>query len=71
MQSSSEGVAGKIKEKYTYVTVEQDRLITIYFTAVFFQCGNYPEEPRKACQEEKNKFEQDDLVSDVVDSIEF
>ena len=68
IEAKSEGAAGTTYTEYAYSTLKDNDLITISFLAKYTSCGNYPEPKRVECEEEREIFNLDQVVSEVVSS---
>lgn len=66
ISSFSEGAAGSVYTTYTYTTVVEDMVYQISFVVRYSNCGNWPEERRIECQTERENFNLDSLVDEVV-----
>ncbi len=59
----SDGAAGSMYTQYAYVIGEKDKTLATTFSLRFVQCGNYNEPEKKACEQERAKFDIDALMS--------
>lgn len=62
----SEGAAGSTYTEYAYATVKGDRVHLMLFVARYPNCSNYPDDERIKCEEERENFNLDLLVDDVL-----
>ncbi|MFW6025901.1 MAG: protease inhibitor I42 family protein [Candidatus Woesearchaeota archaeon] len=68
IEAKSEGAAGTTYTEYAYSTLKDNNLVTISFLAKYVSCGNYPESKRVECEEERETFDLDQVVSKVINS---
>lgn len=66
---NSEGAAGSVYTNYSYITSWQGKLINITFSSRYPQCQNYTEPEQTACVDERQDFDIDALVDQIVSSI--
>ncbi len=64
----SEGAAGSIFTQYAYVVERGEALYAITFSTRSPQCGNYEEEEMNACQEERDSFDMDQYIHQIIQS---
>lgn len=70
IKSLSQGAAGSIYTEYTYATVKSNDLVTVSLTVCYPQCVNYDQRRRSECQKERQEFDLDQVVHQVVESVE-
>ncbi|MEF8847315.1 MAG: hypothetical protein V5A57_02730 [Candidatus Paceibacterota bacterium] len=68
IETTSEGAAGTTYTEYAYSTLKDNDLVTISFLAEYVNCGVLPESERIECEEERETFEFDQVISEIVDS---
>ncbi|MFA5047821.1 MAG: hypothetical protein WC516_02140 [Patescibacteria group bacterium] len=67
----AEGAAGTIYTTYDYTTQIDDRLVNINFTLRYPQCDNYDDPAKTNCKRERETFNLDLLVNQMMNSIKF
>jgi hypothetical protein len=65
----SDGAAGHIYIQYTYAFSKNNNVISLSFTLVFVQCGNYDEPGKQECEEERRKFDIDGIVDRMAQTL--
>jgi hypothetical protein len=65
----SEGAAGSTYTTYNYETIVSNKLFTTTFTLRLIQCLNYDQPKQEECLAEREKFNPDELVTPLVESI--
>ncbi len=65
----SEGAAGSIYTTYNYETLVNEKMFTVTFTLRSVQCMNYDQPKQGECLAEREKFNPDELVAPLVESI--
>lgn len=66
-----EGAAGSMYIEYDYVTEKNGKLLIASFTLKEVQCSNYNEPEMAACTAERESFDIDGLVGEILRSVEF
>lgn len=69
LKASSEGAAGSVYTSYSYQTIVDRNIISFNFLAVYPQCGNFSEAERLECEQERESYDLDILVSDLINQI--
>jgi hypothetical protein len=67
----TEGAAGSLYTRYFYVTEKDNKTIIFAFTLRVVQCGNYNEPEKSACENERQTFDIDNLMDQVIQSTQF
>lgn len=67
----TEGAAGSLYTRYFYVTEKDNKTIIFTFTLRAVQCGNYNEPEKSACENERQTFDLDTLMDQVIQSTQF
>ena len=62
---------GKRREEYSYVTLADNKLITLKFTLRSNSCGNFDEPRKSQCTRERKAFDPDSLVDRIVRSVQY
>lgn len=65
----SEGAAGSVYTDYTYTTEKSGKLVTLKFTLRAVQCLNYDNPQQSACLNERESFNLDELVNQIVETM--
>jgi hypothetical protein len=68
IRAFSEGAAGSVFTEYDYATVINDNLVVISFVARYPQCPNYPDPQRLECEQERETFNLDLVVDQIIQS---
>ncbi|MDD5760569.1 MAG: hypothetical protein PHF45_00705, partial [Candidatus Pacebacteria bacterium] len=68
VKAMSEGAAGSIYTEYNYATVINNNLVIISFVARYPQCPNYDEPRRAECEKERETFNLDLVVDQIISS---
>jgi hypothetical protein len=63
----SEGAAGSTYTEYVYSTVKNDELIVLDFTVKYPRCSNYNEIEGEFCETERENFDLDTEVKQIID----
>lgn len=67
-----EGAAGSIYTQYAYaMEKDEDEQVILTFSTRSPQCGNFDEQQRIACEQERNSFDLDDLVDQIAETLAF
>ncbi|MFA5126550.1 MAG: hypothetical protein WC465_00935 [Patescibacteria group bacterium] len=66
---SSEGAVGSVYTSYRYTTPWKSKLLNITFTLRYPQCQNYFEPEQTACVDERQDFDIDALVDQIISSV--
>mgnify|MGYP003393041045 FL=1 len=61
-----EGAAGSVYSQYTYMTEIEDKIVFLRFTTQATQCENYSEPQRSECKAERESFNIDQVVDQIV-----
>jgi len=69
ISADSEGAAGSTYTTYVYTTQRVGRLISVTFTLRYPQCLNYDDPQQTACVDERQNFDIDALLDEMVASI--
>jgi hypothetical protein len=69
LSAVSEGAAGSVYTDYTYTTEKDGKLITVTFTLRAVQCYNYDDPQKTACEKERETFDLDSVVDQIVRTI--
>lgn len=64
-----EGAAGSVYSSYIYITAKDNKLVEVSFTLRYPNCSNYNEEESKACVSEREAFDIDATVDEIVQTI--
>lgn len=68
IETKSEGAAGTTYTEYSYSTLKDNNLVTISFLAKYSNCGNFSEPERTECENERETFEFDQVISEIINS---
>jgi hypothetical protein len=63
---SSEGAAGSVYTKYNYRTLKDNDIVSISVTIRATQCYNYDEPQATECITERESFNVDNFISDII-----
>ena len=66
----TQGAAGSIYTQYAYAFFQDNQTVIFTFTFRATQCGNYDEDQRPECEQERLSFDVDGLVDEMVRTIE-
>jgi hypothetical protein len=66
---STEGAAGNIYSQYAYAFERDGSVVTLTFSTKTVQCGNFDEQQRRGCEQEKETFDLDLLVDQMVHTL--
>lgn len=69
VERQSEGAAGSIYTSSVYTTEQAGKLVTVSLTVREVQCGNYGEPQKTACEEEREDFDLDGLIDNIVRTV--
>jgi hypothetical protein len=69
MAAFSEGAAGSVYTEYAYSTVIDNNVYSVQFVARYPSCSNYPTEEKLQCERERESFDLDNLVSQVIEEV--
>lgn len=64
----SEGAAGSVYTQYAYAYPKNNETIIFTFSLKFVQCYNYDELEKSLCEDERNNFDINQIISDVIKS---
>ncbi len=67
----SEGAAGSVYTQYAYVFPKNGHIYIFTFSIRLVQCDNYDEPQRTACKNERARFDMNELVNQIAQSIHF
>ncbi len=67
----NEGAAGSIYTIYTYQTQQEGKILSADVTLRAVQCANYDEPKRTSCGEEREAFDMDNLMDEIIQSVTF
>jgi len=70
IESVSEGAAGTFYTDYTYTFLKGDKLVKFSFTLAYPQCVNYDDPQKTACEQERQTFDLDVLISRLAESLQ-
>ena len=65
----NEGAAGSVYSSYVYTTPRRGRLVSISFVLRYANCANYDEEESQECASEREAFDLDATVDQIVQTI--
>jgi len=66
----SEGVAGSVYVGYKYSTeIEPNKMLDVSFTLRYVNCASYDGEESQTCSSERENFNPDDLVNEIVSNL--
>jgi len=66
----SEGLPGSVNLTYNYTTqIEKGRLLDVSFVLNYVNCANYEKEANQICSAEREIFNPDDLVDEIVTNL--
>src|SRR6056297_2281042 len=71
VETLSEGAAGSVYTEYSYSTTLYDKVITLSFVLRFPNCQNYEAQERLKCQNEREDFSVDNVISQITRTITF
>jgi hypothetical protein len=66
-----EGAAGSVYSSYIYTTQKNDKLVSISFTLRYSSCENYNKEQNQDCKSERESFDIDKIVDNIVQTIKW
>lgn len=64
-----EGAAGTAYTEFSYWTMRSGRQVRLEFTIAAVACANYEEPKLSACREERDRFDLDDIVDRIAQSV--
>lgn len=67
----SEGAAGSTYTLYAYGTELKNKMAFFSFSLKFVQCGNFSEPEKTACEVERNSFDIDTTINQIIQSAKF
>lgn len=67
--ANSEGAAGTIYTDYAYSFSKNNALVTFTFTLGYPQCANYEDPQKTQCENERQTFDLDALISEIAQSV--
>jgi hypothetical protein len=65
---ASEGAAGSVYTQYAYAYPKNNKTIVFTFSLKFIQCYNYDELEKSLCEEERNNFDINPIINDIIKS---
>lgn len=68
---SAEGAAGSVYSQYAYAFEKDGSVVILTFSTRTVQCGNYDEQQRKACEQERETFDLDVLIGQIAQTLSF
>lgn len=68
---TSEGAAGSIYTTYFYSTLIDNKLLTLNFVLKYPNCENYDDPRKTQCFQERQSFDLDNLIDQIVQTIKF
>ena len=68
IKAFSEGAAGSVFTEYAYATVINNNLVIVNFVARYPQCPNYDDPQRTECEQERETFNLDLVVDQILQS---
>ncbi len=71
IETLSEGAAGSVYTEYAYSSIIKDKVITLSFALRFPNCQNYSSPERDKCQKEREIFNPDTLIKQIVNTLNF
>ncbi len=69
IDSVSKGTAGTFYTDYTYTFLKDSKLIKLSFTLAYPQCDNYDDPQKTECEQERQTFDLDTLISHIAESV--
>lgn len=66
----TEGAAGSVFTQYAYMFPLNSKAAVLTFSTRSVQCGNFDEQQKRGCEEEKSTFNLDALIDQVAESVE-
>jgi len=66
----SEGAAGTFFTDYTYTFLKDNKLVKLSFTLAYPQCENYGDPQKTECEQERQTFDLDTLISHIAESVQ-
>lgn len=66
---STEGAAGSIYSQYAYAFERDGSVVILTFSTKTVQCGNYDEQQKQACEQERETFDLDILVDQIAHTL--
>jgi len=70
IDSASEGTAGTFYTSYTYTFLKDDKLVKLSFTLAYPQCDNYNDSQKTECEQERQTFDLDTLISHIAEGVQ-
>lgn len=70
IRNVSEEAAGSVYTTYTYKIEKDSRLIIISFILQYLQCDNYGDLQKTECEQERQTFDLDILIDDIVQTVQ-
>ena len=69
IKATNEGAAGSTYTTYSYSTLLDNKLVTLNFVLKYPNCENYDDPQKTQCQEERQNFNLDNLIDQIVQTI--
>lgn len=69
VRATNEGVAGSIYTIYFYLTPLDNKLLTLNFVLKYPNCENYDDPQKTQCFQERQSFDLDNLIDQIVQTI--
>jgi hypothetical protein len=66
---STEGAAGSLYTQYAYAFEKEGSVVILTFSTKTVQCGNYDEQQKRACEQEKETFDLEILVDQIAQTV--
>jgi len=70
IESVTEGAAGTFYTNYTYSFLKDDKLVKLEFVLAYPQCDNYEDPQKTECEQERQTFDLDILISHIAESVQ-
>lgn len=67
--TESEGAAGSVYNQYTYAFAQNAKTVILTFGLRFVQCANYDEPRKTACETERQTFNVDNFIADILKGV--
>ncbi len=69
IENVSEGTAGTFYTDYTYTFLKDSKLVKFSFTLAYSECANYNNPQKTGCEQERQTFDLDTLISHIAESV--
>ncbi len=70
IENVSEGTAGTFYTDYIYTFLKDSKLVKLSFTLAYPQCDNYNDPQKTECEQERQTFDLDTLISHIAESVQ-